>query len=174
MRLFLSCNVPEEISRYVFGLAKELPEAKLSVPHNIDLTVKFLGNVQDDKVEEIKQKLGRLRFRAFKATLNSVGVFTEDFVRVVWVGLSPEEPFNNLHEQVDGLLKDFFPVEKRFKPHLTIARVKFVEDKKAFLEALKKIKVEPKTFTINKLILFQSRISPKGAVHKALMEINAE
>ncbi|MEM4239660.1 MAG: RNA 2',3'-cyclic phosphodiesterase [Candidatus Woesearchaeota archaeon] len=174
MRLFISCEIPQEISGYIHALAKQLPEAKVSVPKNIDLTIKFLGDVPDTKLEEIKQKLSELRFKPFKAMLNGIGVFTEDFIRVVWVGLTPSEKFEELHVLADNVLEKLFQKEKRFQAHLTIARVKYVEDKKKFLDELKKIKVEPLTFEVNKIILFKSQLSPKGATHEPLMEIVAQ
>lgn len=173
MRLFISCEVPKEISNYIHELAKQLPEAKLTVPKNIDLTIKFLGDVPDSRLEEIKQALSEIKFKPFKAMLNGIGVFTEDFIRVAWVGLTPSEKFEELHVIVDSALEKFFAKEKRFQAHLTIARIKYVADKQKFLNELKRIKVEPLTFEVNKLILFKSQLSPKGAVHEPLMEINS-
>jgi 2'-5' RNA ligase len=174
MRLFLSCEIPKAISDYINELSKQLPEAKLVVPHNIDLTIKFLGEVPDAKLEEIKTKLSEIKFKPFKAMLNGTGVFTEDFIRVAWVGLTPSEKFEELHVIADNALKGLFPEEKRFQAHLTMARVKYVEDKQKFLGVLKLIKVEPLTFEVNKLILFKSELSPKGATHEPLMEIKAQ
>jgi len=174
MRLFLSCEIPKVISDYVNELSKQLPEAKLVVPHNIDLTIKFLGEVPDAKLEEIKKKLSEIKFKPFKAMLNGTGVFTEDFIRVAWVGLTPSEKFEELHILADTALKGLFSEEKRFQAHLTMARVKYVEDKQKFLGVLKLIKVEPLTFEVNKLILFKSELSPTGATHEPLMEIKAQ
>ncbi len=174
MRLFLSCEIPEKISGYIHQLAKQLPEARVSVPKNIDLTIKFFGDVSDAKLEEIRQRLSEMKFKPFKAMLNGIGVFTEDFIRVVWVGLTPSEKFEELHIMADNALEKLFPKENRFQAHITIARVKYVADKQKFLEALKQIKVEPLTFDVNKLILFRSQLSPKGAIHEPLMEIKAQ
>ena len=174
MRIFLSCGIPKGIADSVNELAQQLPKnAKYTVPHNIDLTIKFIGDIHDEKLDEIKQRLAAVQFRPFKAMLNGMGVFTEDFIRVVWAGLTPSEKFEELHSIADNALAGLVPKEKRFQAHLTIARVKFVEDKEAFLSAIKKIKVEPKTFTVDKLILFSSKLSPKGATHEPLLEINA-
>ena len=174
MRLFLSCFISKDISNYIQRLATELPrDAKLYAPHNIDFTIKFLGDVQDDKLDEIKKRLKNIKFKPFRAMLNGIGVFSEDFIRVVWAGVTPSEKFDDLHKQADKALEGIVPKEKRFKAHLTIARVKYVEDKEKFLEALKKIKVKPKTFEVNKLILFKSKLSPKGATHTPILDINA-
>lgn len=175
MRLFLSCEIPQDIAAYVHELAKQLPAgAKYTVPHNIDLTIKFLGDVPEATLDEIKQRLSQLRFKPFRAMLNGIGVFTEDFIRVVWAGLTPSEKFDELHVMVDEALTGLFPKEKRFLAHLTIARVKYVEDKVKFLEQVKAIKVEPKTFDVNKLVLFSSTLSPKGARHEPVLEISAQ
>ncbi len=166
--------MPQEISGYIHLLAEKMPEANLSVPKNIDLTIKFLGDVPDAKVEEVRQRLSEMKFKPFRAMLNGIGVFTEEFIRVVWVGLTPSEKFEELHVMVDNVLDKLFPKEKRFQAHLTIARVKYVEDKQKFLDALKKIKVDPLTFEVNKLVLFKSQLSPKGATHEPLMEIKGQ
>ena len=133
MRLFLSCDVPKDIAEYVRGIAKLLPAgAKYTVPQNIDLTIKFLGDVPDTKLDDIKKRLSAMRFASFKAMLNGIGVFSEDVVRVVWAGATPSEKFDELHALAESALTGLFPEEKKFQPHLTIARVKFVDDKEAF------------------------------------------
>jgi 2'-5' RNA ligase len=175
MRLFLSCEVPKDIADYIHVLAARLPQdAKYTLPKNIDLTVKFLGDTPDTKLEEIKRKLSGMKFKPFRAMLNGIGVFTEDFIRVVWVGLTPSEKFEGLHVLADDALAGLFPKEKRFQAHLTIARVKYVENKEQFLEAVKKITVEPKTFDVGKLVLVKSQLSPKGAIHEPVLEIKAQ
>ncbi len=171
MRLFLSCAVPQDIADYVRELAKQLPDAKLTVPKNIDLTIVFLGDVQDEKLDEIKQRLSKIRFTSFHAMLNGIGVFTEDFLRVVWAGLSPSEKFDELHALASEALNG---PESRFQAHLTIARIKYVADKEKFLQAVKKVKVEPKTFTIDRLILFKSTLGKEGATHEPVLEIKAQ
>jgi 2'-5' RNA ligase len=55
-----------------------------------------------------------------------------------------------------------------------MARVKYVEEKQKFIDGLKKIKVDPLTFDVDKLILFKSELSPKGATHEPLLEIKAQ
>lgn len=175
MRLFVSTNIPEEISDYIKELATKLPEAKLIIPRNIDLTIKFIGAVQDYKLEEIKKRLSEIKFKPFEATLDGIGVFpNENFIRVVWAGLAPENKFNELHKKTEAALKSIVPAEKRFKPHLTLARIKRVSDKQKFVEELKKIRVEPKKFLVDKLVLFQSRLGPRGATHEKIMEIPAQ
>jgi 2'-5' RNA ligase len=175
VRLFLSCEIPKDVADYIHELAKQLPsEAKYTVPHNIDLTIKFLGDTPDNKLGEIKQKLSGLKFKSFRAMLNGIGVFTEDFIRVVWTGLTPSEKFEELHVMADDALKGLFPREKRFQAHLTIARVKYVEDKEAFLKAMNQIKIEQKTFAVDRLVLIESKLSPKGATHTPLLEIKAQ
>ncbi len=175
VRFFLSSEIPKDIADYIHELAKQLPAgAKYTVPHNIDLTIKFLGDVPATKLDEIKQRLSAITFKPFRVMLNGIGVFTEDFIRVVWVGLTPSEKFEELHVMADDALEGLFPKEKRFQAHLTIARVKMVEDKDEFLKAVKKIAIEPKTFTVDKLVLFSSKLSPKGAMHEPVFEIKAQ
>jgi 2'-5' RNA ligase len=173
MRLFVSCNVPQDVAGYVRTIAGKIQNARLSVPRNVDLTIKFLGDVPADRLEEIKKRLSKLEFRAFEAALDGIGLFSEDFIRVVWVGLKPAGGFVKLHEQADELLAHLFPKEKRFQPHITVARVKSVDDKPKFVESVKKIRIEPKRWLVDRLILFESRLGP-DAVHTPLLEVCAK
>ena len=56
------------------------------------LTLKFLGEVQPNTEGNIKEILRTVKFKPFSVNLDSIGVFpNENYIRVVWVGLKPEE-----------------------------------------------------------------------------------
>lgn len=131
--------------------------------------MKFLGEVQPDKVEPIKEDLKKIKFKEFSVYLDSVGVFpSESYIRVIWIGLEPEEPVLELQKCVDEDLKKIFKKEKNFKPHLTLARVKYIDDKKSFIEKLKKIKIENKKFDVKNFKLIKSTLTPEGPAYEDL------
>ena len=92
MRLFIAADF-NELKGYFIELQKLLPKnAKLSLTRTFHITLKFLGEVQPDKVEEIISKLKAIKFQQFTVFLDSIGIFpTEDYIRVVWVGIKPED-----------------------------------------------------------------------------------
>ena len=175
MRLFIAVDF-NELKDYFVELQTLLPKnAKLSLVKTFHITLKFLGEVQPDKVEKIIEILKNIKFQPFAVFLDSIGIFpTENYIRVVWVGINPEEKVLELQKNIDDTLKPLFKKEKGFKAHITLARVKYPEDKKQFLEQLKKIKIENKKIEIKDFRLIKSTLSPKGAVYEDLEIFNLE
>ena len=175
MRLFIAIDF-NELKEYFAELQNHLPKnAKLSLTKSFHLTLKFLGEVQPNKAEEIINILKNIKFGKFDVFLDSIGIFpTENYIKVVWVGLNPEEKVLELQKEIDDLLKSFFKKEKNFKAHITLARVKYPEDKKSFVEQINKIKVENKKIQIKDFRLVKSTLTLtlKGLVYEELEVFN--
>ena len=173
MRLFIAINL-NGLKNYFMDLQKQLPNnAMLSLVKSFHLTLKFLGEVHPDKIDEIAGILRTIKFYPFAVFTDSVGIFpTENYIRVVWVGLKPEEKVLELQKQIDESLRGLFRKEKDFKAHITLCRVKYPEDKKLFLEQINKIKVENKGIEIKDFRLVKSTLTPKGPVYEDLEVFN--
>ena len=173
MRLFIAIGF-DELKDYFAELQTLLPKnAKLSLVKSFHITIKFFGEVQPDKADKIIEILVNVKFRQFAVFLDSVGIFpTENYIRVVWVGLKQEHAVLELQKNIDELLSKLFKKEKDFKAHITLARVKYPEDKKDFLEQLKKIKIEKKEKEIKDFILIKSTLTPKGSAYEDLEVFN--
>jgi len=169
MRLFIAIGF-NELKDYFVGLQAQLTKnAKLSLTKSFHITLKFLGDVQPDKVDKIIDIMKNIKFQRFAVFLDSIGIFpTENYMRVVWVGINPEEKVFELQKNVDESLKPMFKKEKDFKAHITIARVKYIEDRKSFVEQLKKIKVESRKIGIKKFKLIKSSLTSQGPVYEDL------
>lgn len=174
MRLFIAID-SNELKDYFVYLQNLLPRnAKLSLTKTFHITLKFLGEVQPDKAEKAIEILKNVKFGHFSVFLDSIGIFpTENYIRVVWVSLTPEDKISELQGKIDESLKPLFKKEKDFKAHITLARVKYPEDKKMFVEQVKKIKVENKKIEIKYFKLIKSTLSPKGAVYEDLDVFNS-
>jgi len=173
MRLFIAIEIPEDVKEYISELQKQIDTAnnKISLVNkdNIHLTLKFLGEVQTNDIETIKESLNKVKVKSFSVNLNDIGVFpNENYIRVIWVGLKPEETILELQKNIDGSLKNLFKKEKDFKTHLTLARVKFINNKEDFIGQLKNIKVENKRIDISNFKLVKSTLTPEGPVYEDL------
>ena len=171
MRLFIAIELPEELKKYLGELGQSLKSesAIVSPAKEHHLTLKFLGNYPDDKVNDMKEKLSKIPFESFEGQLDTVGVFpNDDNIRVVWVGLKPVEPFAALAKQIDEATPEVKGDYPEYVPHLTLARIKAVKDKKSFGDRIKSIKVEPKSFNVDSFKLIKSTLTPKGAVYEVL------
>jgi RNA 2',3'-cyclic 3'-phosphodiesterase len=166
MRLFIAVDLPREVKDELLAAQKLLPQAKLSFAGNFHLTLKFLGEVSPGKSDSVRNCLRNVRFKPFSASLSRIGVFPdENYMRAIWIGLEPETQLIELQKLVDDALDKEFPKEKGFKPHLTLARVKSIDDKKCFIEKLKLVKVKAVSFPVSSFSLKRSTLSPKGAIY---------
>lgn len=175
MRLFIAFDLPKNIVEKLVGLQKqignELAQIKFVEPENMHLTLKFLGEVEESKVNDIINKLKTVKFKPFLTSIAEIGVFpNEKFIRVVWIGLKPFDPINDLHERIDSALSGIFKKDDRFQAHITLGRVKFVKDRERLLSVLKAIKMNDITepFRIEKFMLKKSTLTPKGPIYENL------
>ena len=185
MRLFIAIDLDNK--EYFKAIHKniDVENAKVNFTKSFHLTLKFLGEVDDSKVDHLKEALQKIKFSSFKVKTTKIGVFpNENYIRVVWVGLEPEDKLIQLKDFVDESLKGIFSKEKDawksgisgtadggFKAHLTLARVKFLTDKTKFIESLKKIKFEQKEFEIKEIKLIKSTLTEEGPVYEDILKI---
>ena len=171
MRLFISIEMPDEVKEYLGSIQQNLDFSKDKVkwvsPNQMHLTLKFLGKVQADKVKDVIAALKEIKVVPFSVNLGSIGVFpNENYIRVVWVGLNPEKGILELQKNIDESLKKMFDKEKDFKAHVTLARVKYIENKEEFISKLKHIKIESRNVNISNFKLMKSTLTPKGPVYE--------
>ena len=137
MRLFIAIEIPEYIKDYMGEIqekiADDLAKIRFVNKKQIHLTLKFLGEVQPNNIKDIKEKLKKIKFTSFSVYLNSIGVFpNEDYIRIVWIDLKPENEILEMQKNIDENLKKLFKKEKNFKVHVTLARVKFIDNDRLF------------------------------------------
>lgn len=173
MRLFIAVEIPEGVKEKMGKLARELPEDGISrvKTENMHFTLKFLGEVEEGKLVEIKKILHMIEFSPFSVRMRGVGVFpNESYVRVVWAGAESEE-MEGLARKVHTSLAGMFEGEE-FSAHLTLARVKKRAD---FREFLKKHSGEEfGEFKVDRFILFESKLQPGGPEYRKLMEFGSK
>jgi len=163
-RCFISIDIPEETKKEILKIQEQLPESE-----NLHLTLKFLGEIDEHKIEKVKKKLRKIKYNAFESEIDSIGVFSEKFIRIVWLHIKNCE---ELQKEIDKKLSELFENENRFMSHLTIARVKSVKDKKEFIEKLHKVNIPKINFDIGSFSLEESILTSKGSIYKDLEVYN--
>jgi len=177
IRSFLAFELPPKIREQIGVVSTELQKLTLPVRWvkvtNIHITVIFLGYVNEDKIDDIKEKVNPVvkGFSVFQTRLNGIGVFPNwRRPRVIWIGLNGEiERLSNFREELQTGLKVLgLKEEKRpFRPHLTIGRFKGLVDRD---EELKTILDRYHDLTsdlqyLRELVLFKSDLKPDGPVY---------
>jgi 2'-5' RNA ligase len=173
MRVFIAIKLPKEVRDYLYIVQKKIgrKEAKIKwvSKKNIHLTLKFLGETTEDQLSKIKGILKNIKLKSFKVKLNKIGIFpNENQIRVVWVGLKPEEKILELQRKIDESLLKLFPTDQRFISHLTLGRVKLVKQKNEFIEKLNNFDVEEMSFEINEFELIKSKLTKDGPSYEII------
>lgn len=169
MRLFIAVDLPDSVKTHCAALAASLPKASMSRPRDFHITLKFLGSCRPDRRAKIELALAQVAFKPFSARLAGLGTFGGSRPRVVWVGVGAPAELSTLAGEIEKRMEKLgFPKERRFAAHITLGRVREVEDPQRFTEALKKISAAPLTFPVSEFHLFESRLSPAGAEYAKL------
>ncbi len=172
MRIFISIKFPKEIISEIKKIQKDFKElfiGRFTTEDNLHLTLKFLGEINQDKVNEIKNKLREVHFPRIESGLGKVGIFSPSLIRILWVEVLGKELLD-LQKDIDEKLNELgFRKEDRFMSHLTIARIKKLLKKDLFFKKLE-TKIKPLSFTINKFYLMESILKKEGAQYRILEE----
>ena len=148
IRVFIAIDIPENIRKTIRTIQGKLPRftGKITEFENLHLTLKFLGHIPEETLEEVKKKLRHVKFKKFETEIDKIGMFAP---RIIWLHITN---CLELQKEIDEALSDLFEKERRFMGHVTIARVKDIVDRKTFLQKLGKIKIPPMLkFTIQNL-----------------------
>lgn len=171
MRCFIAINLPSNVKDYLYDLCKEITSNNIKVnwihKKNLHLTLKFIGEVEDSRVNEIKDRLNHIEYEKFSLNLDTVGVFpNNNFIRIIWIGVNPEEKVIELQKKIDSSLLDLFSKDQRFDAHLTIGRVKNTKNKEEFIKKIKDIKIEKIQFEVNEFKLMKSTLTKDGPIYE--------
>lgn len=177
IRAFIAVDFPDEVVKEIARVqelvGKKKFTGKMTELENLHLTLKFLGEIDEEKVEEIKEKLKQIKFKEMELKLGETGIFTPGKPRIVWIKIEGKEIWE-LQKKIDSALENLFSKEERFMSHLTIARVKYVKDKKEFESHVKNINVKKIKFKVNKFKLLSSELKPLGPSYKLIEEFESE
>lgn len=106
-------------------LKEDLPYGVWTHELDFHITLKFLGGVEEDKLQVLKNKLEDIDVPAFELNIGTVGHFGNPRQpRVIWADVDRHKYLLNLQKQVESLCEDVgFQVEKRqYNPHVTLAK----------------------------------------------------
>jgi len=176
MRCFIALKIPGGMRKKILVIQKLLLESgvfegKLTSFENIHLTLKFLGEIDEDAVEKITDGLEKIMWNSFNGEIESGGVFSEDEIRIIWLKLNGAD---ELQKNIDEALKSFFEIEKRFMSHVTIARVKKVFKKDKLMKLVKDIKLKNMNFKVNSFYLMESKLTKKGPKYEVIKEFKSD
>jgi 2'-5' RNA ligase len=179
VRLFVALTPPPEVQRAVWDAFAPLRDRALPVkwvrPDGIHLTLKFLGEVGDDRLVELGGALvdAVAGARAISLVVRGAGAFPDARrPRVFWAGVEPDPAIELLQDRVERVFAPLgFPTEARaFRPHLTLGRAGRNVRAREFAEveqALGGLSVEAAA-VVDGVDLMRSVLRPDGAVYQSV------
>lgn len=186
MRLFVAIDpddaIRTRVARFLEDVRGFAPEARWVSPESLHVTLKFIGEQQEDKVELIKSALRTIQAAAFDLNFRGCGYFpTARSARIFWIGLEAEENLSSLAAAVDeGLGQCGIPKEEhKFNPHLTLARSRESRatrkeeiSRSSFQQLQQKLEAIPcpelGRMTAREFSLYRSQLAPSGSRYTKL------
>jgi len=183
IRCFIAIDLEERIihklGKIIEDVRQDLNTDDKSIrwvkPEDIHLTLKFLGEVDDNLICDICRATDQCagEFDPFEFEVAGLGCFPPGgAARVLWLGMEEgKENLQVLQERLDNYLKelDFPPEPRKFSPHLTLARIKSAAMGKAVQQLVKTL--NPPSVgrqSVTELVVFQSELTKTGPIYTPL------
>ena len=136
------------------------------------LTLRFLGKTPDSKIATLCQILAEVskETEPFTLKINKLGVFGSHYhPTTLWLGFEEQPILNQLFEKMEVRLTQelgFKPNDGNFVPHLTLGRIKKIDNKKRFWELFESSQLNYfQEFTINEMILYRSQLEKEKPIY---------
>ena len=182
IRSFLAIELPKTILEKIRELQAELKQSRADVrwvgPEKIHLTLKFFGNIEESKIDEIIRNIEEpiRRNPSFFLKVRGIGAFPHlKSPRVIWMGLIDERgvlvPFQ---KELEGRLEKagFAPEKRSFQPHLTLGRMNSSRGMDELIWRMEKHQEEEfGELGVERIVLFKSDLRPTGPIYTALRDV---
>jgi len=181
IRVFIAMDIGEESREILQEMQNELKKTGSDIrwvkTNGIHLTLKFLGNIPEDKLNPIADGMDRAAkgIPPMEIRVNGFGAFPSTTrPRVVWVGINGPEQLKSLYERIEAEMEGvgFQRETRKFHPHLTLGRVRSPRGQEKLLPFFESWKDrEVGFFVARELIMFKSTLLPGGAEYSRLRSV---
>ncbi|MBI2870575.1 MAG: RNA 2',3'-cyclic phosphodiesterase [Candidatus Omnitrophica bacterium] len=179
MRLFIAIELADEIKASLAHIQEVLKRSPSQVkwvnPGQIHLTLRFLGETAEEKLEALKGAIREVAegLSPFEFTLGPLGAFPKlENPRVLWVGIEKgQDSAKDIAQKLEEALAllGFQKEERAFTPHVTLGRVRFIKDRTRLVRTLKSPSLTAEgSMTVTALSLIESTLTPQGPVYRTL------
>jgi 2'-5' RNA ligase len=180
-RTFIAIKIPisnktqELLNRLKIDFEDE--KIKWIEDNNIHITLFFLGNTEEGKINEISAELTKIfkRVKSFDILCKGLGVFRSVFnPKALWVGIEKSKALDQMYLAIQKAMSShgFVLENKEFKPHITIGRAKFIKDKDRLRRLINNFKdIEIQKLKISEVYFYESKLTPQGPIYEILAKI---
>ena len=163
-RLFTGLEIPAALGQSLSLLRGGLPGARWIDPENYHLTLRFIGDVDDEIAREIAWLLGKVRRKDFELRLDGLQSFGGRKPRAIVAAAAPSQSLMDLQAEHERLMQraGLDPEGRKYTPHVTLARLRESSSRQVadYLAARGLFRSAP--FRVERFVLFSSRASVGG------------
>ena len=183
VRCFVAIEIPQSIQMLLKNVQtrlqsemrqSEMRKASWTKSGNFHLTLKFLRDVDSERIDDVSNVIQNVADVQvpFPIAFGGIGAFPNLYrPRVLWMGVKQGASIvSYLAKTVNLELKLLgFPIDTRFHPHLTLARLRTP----ANLEPLKNMlrqydRIDRAVVNVKAITLMRSELHPNGAIYTPL------
>lgn len=124
IRLFTGIAIPAPVREVLLRHCSGLPGARWRKEEQFHLTLRFIGEVDERRADDIVSALAAIRAPAFSLSVSEVGMFGEKRrPRILWAGVRGEPALARLRAKGEAALArvGLPPENRKFHPHITLA-----------------------------------------------------
>jgi len=177
LRLFIGFFTPLEVEEVKKRVEKLKIEGRWTEEANLHITLKFLGEVERERAEQmasfLKKKLSRVK--PFSLSFKGLGIFERGGrPQILWAGVERKEELLSLKRAVEEACAPFgFRREEieGFKPHITLLRIKKLRRRELLKRLIQEMREkEFGAIRVEKVYLVKSTLTPDGPIYEPIEE----
>lgn len=159
MRVFYAIEFDEDLKEFIYDkqqiVKRRSVKGNFSLKENLHLTLKFIGDVENNEIVKLSQTVDELvqNKPSFTIQMNRMGKFERGNQSIIWIGTERNIKLQKMHQELDGILYSLgYEKEARnFTPHITLGRQVVLKEN----EQLSDIHIS-KEILINRISLMES------------------
>lgn len=170
-RIFAAVDISDEARAEVGKYVRELRERSAAMrvrwerPEKLHVTLHFAGDLDDAELAAFQERVAACAANTspFVVAIDATGAFIKRRSRanVLWLGLESQGKLGRLALDLD---ED----NSRFKPHLTIARLKDAKECSDLIDKHLAGKFGPIKFDATEIVVYESKLMPTGSVYSVV------
>lgn len=175
MRLFTAIDLPGNVERKLQQLQDLDLGIRWTPAETLHLTLRFIGEVNTQRKEELIAELSQIQEEAFDLTVEGLGYFPpRKFPRIIWAGIKENARLMNLQTKIERACRatGIDPEQRDFAPHITLGKVRDAAKKEVitFINQYKRFAIED--IPVKTFVLYKSQMDSEGAIHTPLQHFS--
>ncbi len=163
-RLFTGIEIPHAIAAELSLKRGGIPGARWIDPENYHLTLRFMGDIDEETAGDIASSLALLRKPAFELRIDGLSWFGGRKPRALIATVAASQPLLELQAEQERIVQRFGlpPEGRKFTPHVTLARLEGASSRDVADYLASRGLFAAQTLPVERFVLFSARASTGG------------